>query len=52
MTLSPGTRLGPHEILSLLGAGGIGEVYRASGSDEGVEPTALMAYGGPSELRT
>src|SRR4249920_3469920 len=32
MPLSPATRLGPYEIISAIGAGGMGEVYRARDS--------------------
>ncbi len=32
MSLSPGTRVGSYEIVSAIGAGGMGEVYRARDS--------------------
>ncbi len=45
MTLAGGTRLGVYEIESLIGAGGMGEVYRA-------HDTLLKRDVGPASVRS
>ena len=55
MTLTRGTRLGPYEILELVGAGGMGEVYRAHdpriGRDVAIKILPAAYASDPDRLR-
>jgi serine/threonine protein kinase len=54
VTLAPATRLGPYEIITPLGAGGMGEVYRARdtrlGRDVAIKVLPDAVAGDPERL--
>src|SRR5438128_166579 len=55
MTLAPRTRIGPYEVLTPLGAGGMGEVYRAKdtrlGRDVAIKVLPASFAGDDDRLR-
>ena len=55
MTLTTGSRLGPYEITAAIGAGGMGEVYRARdtqlGRDVAIKVLPSFLSADPNGLR-
>src|ERR1700693_490621 len=55
MTIAPGSRLGPYEVVALIGAGGMGEVYRAKdsrlGRDVAIKVLPASFSADPDRLR-
>ena len=55
MSFTPGSRCGPYEIVGLLGAGGMGEVYRARdaklGRDVAIKVLGIEAPANPATVR-
>ncbi len=54
MSLSPGVRLGSYEVVAAIGAGGMGEVYRARdprlGRDVAIKVLPSVFSGDPERL--
>ena len=51
MALTAGTRLGPYEIVAAVGAGGMGEVYRAHDPRLGRDVAIKVVLNGVAESR-